>query len=282
MQDMTIGAGPTPAMTPEMQQMRTLGYSVIRDVIPRAEIERMKVAMRNHFRHAGRTQYGGRIQLRGFHAVPEVARLLLSERVAEVIRRHTPEGTVLLTGECDMMMNTASRWHKDVTPDMRMGDGIFGDRDFAVYKIAIYLQDQEVGSPAAFRVRPGTHIMKDGSAAPEQVLGVKAGDIVIFDVRIDHAGQPPGLVQRALNRPLRALSRVTGLDPDATMTRLRSALPGQGPDRLAVFMTFGPDAPATRAYEAAGRHRHGPAPAPLSHDAALALDRLGLEMIPVA
>ncbi|OHV26159.1 hypothetical protein BBJ66_05415 [Rhizobium sp. RSm-3] len=35
---------------------------------------------------------------------------------------------------------------------------------------------------------------------PEKNLGVRAGDAIIFDVRIEHAGQMPTLVDRSLPR----------------------------------------------------------------------------------
>ncbi|QUS35101.1 hypothetical protein [Falsirhodobacter algicola] len=270
---------PTPTFTPEMQRMRSGGYSIERGVLTAAEIDELKRAVQAHFRTKGRTQYGGRIQLRGLHAVPEVSRVLLSDAIIEVMRRHTPDGHVLLTGECDLMMNTTSGWHKDVTSDMRMGNAIFADPDFAVYKLAIYLQDQDEGSIAAFRVRPGTQRMADGDAVPAERLETQAGDVVVFDVRMDHAGQPPNLMTRMLRRQLGLIAPPLGLDQERMLTGIRARLPG--PDRLAVFMTFGPDTPATRAYAAAGQHRHGPAPAPLSAGAEAALHRPGLAMIPV-
>lgn len=278
----TIRGRSSATGSPELDDMQARGYSLVRDAITPEVIAELKSAVKTHFLTGGTTFYGGKYQLRSFHAVPEVARILFSEQIAQVIRRHTPSGTVLLTGECDLMMNTVSGWHKDITDDMRLDPSIFGDREFTVYKLAIYLQDQEQTSPTAFRVRPGSHHCQDGSTLPEARLGTRAGDVVIFDVRLDHAGQPATTGDRILHRLCAALARAFRADPEAWFTRLRarlSRLMGGTPDRLAVFLTFGPDTLATRIYEAAGRHRHGPPPAPLAPESQAALALLGLAMI---
>ncbi len=272
---------PSPASTPELAAMRVDGFSIVRSAIPIDLANRLKEGVRDHFRTSGRMQYGGKFQLRGLNVRPDLAEILLSEPVIEVIRRHVTPGAMLLTGECDLMMNTTSSWHKDITPDMRLGPDLYADTGFAVYKMAIYLQDQDDASPAAFRVRPGSHLCLDGKGMAETRLGTHVGDVVVFDVRLDHAGQPQTFSDRILHRVTKVLAPSLGGDPEAWFTRLRMLLARLGgkSERLAVFLTFGPDAPATRAYEEAGRHRHGAATAPLSAGATAAAVRLGIAMI---
>jgi hypothetical protein len=270
------------ASTPELDEMRTRGYSIVRGVVDPDVIDQLKIAVKEHFLVGGRMGYGGKFQLRGLHVVPEVASVLLSEPIADVLRRHCSSGVVLLTGECDLMMNTTSGWHKDITPDMKFGPILFEDREFGVYKLAIYLQDQQETSPAAFRVRPGSQFRGDGRDMPEVRLDTRAGDVVVFDVRLDHAGQPANLRERLLHRWVNLIAPPLGADAEVWFTRLRiflARLAGERPDRLAIFLTFGPDAALTHAYENAGRHRHGRAPEPLTPQAAAALSRLGFGMI---
>lgn len=261
--------------------MRAQGFSVVKDAIPAGLIERLRTSVRQHFRSAGQAKYGGKFQLRGLHARPDVAEIILSAPVIEVIRRHVPPGAVLLTGECDLMMNTTSGWHKDITADMGYGPGLFEDATFGVYKLGIYLQDQEESSPAAFRVRPGSHMRRDGTGMREKRLATRAGDVVVFDVRIDHCGQPQSPSDQILHRLARFVAPALRDDPEVWFTRLRAMLgrlAGRS-ERLAVFLTFGPDAPATRAYEAAGRHRHGAPSRPLSAQAASAVERLDVRIL---
>ncbi|MFN3525410.1 MAG: hypothetical protein ACK4YU_04920 [Paracoccus sp. (in: a-proteobacteria)] len=241
-----------------MRDMQTKGFSIIRGALGPEQVRQLRMTIESHFRRAGRMQYGGKIQLRALQNVRGLADTALTLDLANVVRRHVGATEPLLTGECDVMMNTTSDWHKDITADMKLGTEMYGDHDFAVYKVAIYLQDQTNGSKAALRVRPGSQVMADGSALPAERLETRAGDVVVFDVRLDHAGQPPDLATRILRLLTKPLARITGQDAEALLTRCRAVLLRGKPDRIAFFMTFGPDNYWTRMYEQAGRHRHGP------------------------
>lgn len=268
----------TKSPTTQIRDMQTYGFSIIRNAISPEQVQELRNVIETHFRRAGRMRYGGKIQLRALHNVSGLAQAALTEDLAQVIRSHTCPTEPLLTGECDIMMNTTSGWHKDITPDMNMGTDVFHNQDFAVYKVGIYLQDQDDGSPASFRVRPRSQLMEDGAALPPQRLETKAGDAVVFDVRIDHAGQPPDMTTRVLRRVSSKVAPIFGQDPDSMLTRIRAGIGRGKQNRLAFFMTFGPDAYWTHEYEKSGRHRHGPPP-PLDVAAQTALRDLHLEMI---
>lgn len=258
-------------------EMRRQGFSVVRNALDPDQVQALRVAITTHFRHSGRMRYGGKIQLRALQAVDGLAATALSADLAEVIRAHVGHSTPLLTGECDVMMNTTSGWHKDITPDMNLGSSLFEADDFAVYKVGIYLQDQTAGSPAALRVRPGSQRCGDVATGPVVRLETHPGDVVVFDVRIDHAGQAPDLATRLLGRATRMIARLSGRDADMMLTRIRQIL-RRRPDRVALFMTFGPDNHWTHDYERSGRHRHGPATA-LRPDAMRSFQAVGIEII---
>jgi hypothetical protein len=135
------------------------------------------------------------------YVAEEVARFLTSNVILNHHKEITQPLDVVLTGECDMMINTTSSWHNDVPHHPAcIDETISADVSFGVYKIAFYLQDQDENSPATLKVRPRSHLRGLVKSMPEKGLGGRAGDAIIFDVRIEHAGQMPTLVDRSLRK----------------------------------------------------------------------------------
>ncbi|MBX5156378.1 hypothetical protein HJB89_04420 [Rhizobium sp. NZLR8] len=54
-----------------------------------------------------------------------------------------------------------------------------------------------MNSPATLKVRPKSHLKGLVKALLEKSLRVRAGNAIIFDVRIEHARQMPTLVDRS-------------------------------------------------------------------------------------
>ncbi len=245
------------------------GYCIVREILTATQIGELRQAIKDYFSASGRYQYGGKFQLRGLHTLPAVARILSSNAVLDLVTQVTLPDRAVLTGECDLMINTLSGWHKDITDDMRLDRGIFRDPSFRVFKIAFYLQDQGETSRATLKVKPGSHLCEDGAGLPIRPVAVHAGDAIVFDVRIDHCGQLPTALDRVMRRMLEAMSRIGCPDAQERMTHFRSTirrLSRRSTDRMAVFMTFGRAEPWTYAYEHAGRHRHGTPPAGLDSE----------------
>ncbi|MRX52051.1 phytanoyl-CoA dioxygenase [Paracoccus sp. S-4012] len=258
---------------PVVSDLRTNGYAIFPNVLTSSQIDQLRGIVASHLGGYGRPRYGGRFQLRSMNRDPALARLLSCSAIAEVMKSCTSPDDPVLTGECDIMADTTSSWHKDITSDMGLDGAIYRDATFQVFKLAIYLQDQPAGSRSALKVRPGTHLRTDGEEMPATALPIRRGDVAVFDVRINHAGQLPTLGERLAHRLAVWFARALGGDPEVTYTRLREnyrALMAKRQSRLAVFMTFGPNGPALQAYEKAGRHRHGPLPADI--DAAAVAD----------
>jgi len=246
------------------------GFTVVRGVLAPDQVTRLRNAVRIHLRSAGWFNYGGKFQVQAMHAVPEVGKILASDAVLDVLQQVTHPHDVVLTGECDIMMNTTSTWHKDITHHPLFRDGrVFTDEAFRIYKIAFYLQDQDDRSRATLKVRPKSHRLEHGEDMPVQPASVRAGDAVIFDVRIDHVGQFPSVSDKLLRRGLEGLGPRLHVDPQKAFSRLRTLLrwahPGSG-DRIAAFMTFGPAHDWTRAYAEAGGRRHAPVAAAMSSE----------------
>jgi len=261
--EMKAPAGEPSEMPDRTKQLRkdlsSNGYMVIRELLTPEQVERLRVVVKQYLRSGGRYQYGGKFQLHAMYVAEEVARFLTSDRILNRLKEITQPLDVVLTGECDMMINTTSSWHNDVPHHPACIDGsIFSDESFRVYKIAFCLQDQNEDSPATLKVRPKSHLKGLVKSMPEKSLGVRAGDAIIFDVRIEHAGQMPTFVDRSLRRIFERIWPRLRLDAEKAFTLTRSIIRriGRTPDRVAVFMTFGASDAWTHSYAEEGCNRH--------------------------
>jgi hypothetical protein len=248
------------SQTDQLQQdLSANGFVVIRNLLTAEQIKTLRLIVTRHLKSAGLYQYGGKFQLHAMYVAEEIARLLTSAPILDRLKVITRPLDVVLTGECDMMINTTSTWHNDVPHHARGIDGsLFSDRNFRVYKIAFYLQDQAEDSPSALKVRPRSHLKGLWQSMPEKSLAVRAGDAIIFDVRIEHCGQMPTFVDRSLRRFFERVGSRIGMDPQKAFTATRSMIRmiKGAPDRVALFMTFGPLDEQTSAYAEEGRKRH--------------------------
>lgn len=234
--------------------LRDKGYHIARDVLSAEDIRLLRTAVEAHFAASGCYRYGGRAESRGFHCVDAVGQALCQPTMIRLLKDCVFPEQPLLTGECFIAANTMAGWHKDITLDMGLGSGIYSDPAFRVYKAGVYLQDQPASAAEAFKVRPGSHRRTNGRALPAESLAVRAGDVVIFDVRIDHAARLPTLGEKLLRRGFAVLGRCLRRDPEELFSRARTRFARRRRtrgNRLGIFMTFGPAAPCVRVFEKA-------------------------------
>ena len=246
------------------------GYAVIRDILTPEQVRLLRLAMKEHLLSAGWYNYGGKFQVKGMHTVPAVAQILTSDPILHLFKQVTQPLDVVLTGECDLMINTTSTWHKDITHHpVYMDERIFADEGFRVYKVAFYLQDQDETSRATLKVKPASHRRADGRNLPIKKAAVRAGDALVFDVRIDHLGQLPTFVDKVLRKILQGVGPRLHFDAEKAFSRSRSLMRSfrrKAQDRMAIFMTFGPSEAWTLAYAEGCQHRHAPVPGTLAAD----------------
>ena len=269
-------------MSARADDLAKVGYSIARRVFQRDDIMALRSLLRGHFAVAGRYRYGGKYELRGLHRNPEVGEILLRDSFLQLLADCTSPGLPLLTTECDLHLDILSSWHKDVPITEATREGILGERGWRVYKAAIYLQDQPQDSAGTLKVRPGSHRQSIGQAREEVSLGMNAGDVLIFDVRIDHAGQFPSMAEKALRRVTRPLAGWLDKDPERLFAEARLRLKPQRlmrRERMAVYLTFGPRLPGTYAYELSGRTNHGPLPGEMPPQITERLAAAGIELI---
>jgi hypothetical protein len=245
------------------------GYCVFENVYSLENVRQLRCRIEEHFEGNGVFGYGGKYQLRGMNVIGDMCKLLITKKLIDVIKYCTYPLPPLITGECDFMIDTTSGWHKDITADMKLEDRIYPDKEFSVYKLAIYLQDQNETSKEVLKVRPGAHRFPELESLPARPVPVRAGDVIVFDVRLDHAGRLATVVEKLLRKGCFEISRVFGANPEKWFTNARKMLNTLNivhRHRLGVFLTFGPCNSNTYLYERAGRHRHGDLPAPLHSD----------------
>ncbi|MGO7021847.1 hypothetical protein [Rhizobium leguminosarum] len=155
--------------------MSSDSYTVIRELLATNQVESLRLIVTQYLKAEGRYQYGGKFQLHARYVAEEVARFLTSDVILNHLKEITQPLDVVLTGECDMMINTTSSWRKGVPHHPACIDGnIIADESFRVYKVAFYLQDQDEDSPATLKVRPRSHLRGLVKSMPEKGLGVRA------------------------------------------------------------------------------------------------------------
>ena len=100
-------------------------------------------------------------------------------------------------------------WHKDTSAQLKAGHRFHFAPDYAMVQCAIYFQDNTVEYGGGVDVIPGSHRAADSYSSPLQRVAnrlrkkglwfeksggtsvmSKAGDLVLFDFRIDHRGTP--------------------------------------------------------------------------------------------
>jgi hypothetical protein len=247
------------------QQLEAEGYVVLPSFLEPGEIARLREIVGGFFgRGNGVTFSLGRTQPNAAMEVPELAFLFTDRRVTGFFRQLFGKGGALFTGHCDIHNSMVSNWHRDTGG---AGHPYFEEPCFTdecrVYKMAFYLQDHVDGQ--GLTVRPGSHLA-DGAAARKEVsLTIRAGDAVVFDVRIEHRGREPKPLERAIQRGARFAKRTaaqlsgrpeTPGQPEWTF-HVREALDRMTgtQDRMSVFFTFGVDNRFSRQFARANMSR---------------------------
>ena len=141
---------------------------------------------------------------------------------------------MVFTGNCDAHMNMLSWWHKD-TSESRGScfRGDYGSPDCRVYRAGIYLQDHLTGQ--GLSVRRGSHYTRSLTEGPVETVATRAGDLILFDIRLTHAGQMADPIETLLLRLGRRLRREREV---AAIKARYQAFLGK-PKKLSVFFTYG-------------------------------------------
>jgi hypothetical protein len=264
------------------EELKTQGYTVFRGALDADLIGSLRTSLLEFFDTDGyRYAFSGKVKSDVHAFVPStVLRVFEQTQLMADIKRAI-HGNVRFGHEVGTYVNMRSDWHRDLHDVDAFSDPL-KSREFAVYKLCLYLQDQIGTTPDDFAlaVQPGTHLRADAQAAEKKIF-IRAGDAIIFDTRIWHRGQtdrdwPRSRISSVLNR---LTSRVPPHLQYAAAKVSRKLLGGR--DRLAIFMVFARDnAVSTEYFESFHRlHCGGVCPAEPSEVISAArafLERVGI------
>ncbi len=134
---------------------------------------------------------------------PEVWPRFFNAAMFAALRAQLGDGLVLLP-EHSAHRDGYGGWHKDTDMFERAGLMQHWAPDFGIHQCAVYLQDNSALTGGGLSVVPGSHLVPRPSATlvnaglreqwfaarPQQVLDSRAGDLVIFNTRLDHMATP--------------------------------------------------------------------------------------------
>lgn len=222
------------------------GFILMSNLLSDIEIKTLRKLVKQHFQSHGVVANSGLTQPNAAVEVPEINWLFYHPKILAVMRQLLGQEKIMFTSHCDLHCRTLSAWHKDDGMTVMEG-GYFGfpayDReDCKVYKVALYLQDHD-HNKAGLTVRNGSHKLSALNQGEEVYLPTKAGDIVVFDVRLTHRGQrsvvpveflekPNHLIKKGLNK----VFKISHKKSDRYFKKIYDTLYG---DRLSIFFTYG-------------------------------------------
>jgi len=227
-------------------QLERDGFVVVRDFLAAEEIDRLRGVVSRFFRKGGVLFHLGKTQPNAAIECPDLAFLFSEPKVVDLFREVFAQDDILFTGHCDIHEDVFSRWHKDTHDSAYFEESCFTP-DCRIYKMGVYLQDHP--RTGGLTVRPGSHRKPEMDSGPGIHLGSRAGDVIVFDVRLDHHGRAPDAVDQGLHWLSQAIKKGLGAifpalrQPGdvAFVHRLKrgyEALIGR-PRKQSVFFTFG-------------------------------------------
>ena len=181
----------TIAVSSHRERLVELGYTIVPNVLSKDEVSNYRRVMIEYFScHGNRSPDG-------VYTQPDAINVLELETLCEVfglstlnqVLRGICDGELRYLHHFDVHMNMLTRYHDDTQAKYLQGEykhlaseSLHDKADYAVFTIAIYLQDHVDGG--GLFLRPGSH--RDLSCSDEVYIGPKAGDVLVFDARCVH------------------------------------------------------------------------------------------------
>ncbi|CAB4323191.1 MAG: hypothetical protein F2520_04665 [Actinobacteria bacterium] len=223
------------------------GFAVVPSVLDPDEVARLRGTLTTHFGERGSAFNLGWTQPNAAIECPDISWVFSHPKVLETYRDAYGSNDLLFTGHCDIHQDSFSAWHKDTGS----GDCYFDEDCFVeecrVIKMAIYLQDHF--DEAGLTVAPGSHRSRQWGSSEDGARSIasRAGDAVLFDVRIDHRGRRPSSTERimhttgmSVSKIIRRVTRSTHAPGEpAALSRIAEHLPRT--TRQSVFFTIALD-----------------------------------------
>ena len=227
-------------------QIQEHGYLVIENIFSHKEISKLRRIVKNHFSNKGVAANSGLTQPNAAVEIPEISWLYHHPKILILIGELLGQEKIMFTSHCDVHSGTLSSWHKDDGMTV-MDGGYFGNPtydklDCCVYKVAIYLQDH-VRNRGGLTVRKGSHRFSSLDQGEEVYLKIRAGDVVIFDVRLNHTGQREAVPLPTFQKPLKLIKKIVNklwkIEPQRVDNFFRKIYNQISGERLSIFFTYG-------------------------------------------
>jgi hypothetical protein len=224
------------------EALKSEGFVIVPDVLTQSEVAMLRDQVNEALNTDGIHKAGGTVLPNAAAEAPSLGWIFSHPGILSAVRRATGLSEMVFTMEADLHRNyLASKWHKD-TGEQMMNGGYFDcdpfeSPDCRVFKVALYLQDHSAGA-GSLHVRPGSITTASFDFGEDYRIPAKAGDMVLFDVRITHRGVRPSLVDRVMLGCARIFLKHSADSAAASWRRARLRLVGK-PDRIAVYFAFG-------------------------------------------
>lgn len=200
----------------QLAQFRSDGYTMVPGVISPDEVSRLRVFLQDRFDGQKGVNDGGvgRI-LDTFFNFEDMAPCwsALNDTAVECLRSLLGDGFVIFPA-CSVHDSGFGIWHKDSTSFEQRGWQFHREPDYLMVQVAIYLQDNgreyggglsvvpgshrqqrdravTVGDPRSLRNRIARRLANEIRDRRSVDLPSKAGDLLMFDFRLDHRATKP-------------------------------------------------------------------------------------------
>lgn len=206
------------------------GYATFSGVLTPEEVQKVRAAVVRFFDGAGRLYDFGKTQPDAFARVPEIRWLITHPKILAAVRQAAGRDDIQFTFHSDCHMNMLSGWHTDTGAYFKTEE--VAPEDFQVYKVGIYLQDH-VENGQGLTVSEGSHVAPNRRLDDRiKPLHTRAGDIIVFDVRVWHVGDEKRLFEKVFGKvaPSEAVKYKAGF--------LFRRLTGRQ-EKVSVFFTYG-------------------------------------------
>ncbi|WP_448665798.1 phytanoyl-CoA dioxygenase family protein [Serratia plymuthica] len=232
-------------MTNLKEQIERNGFVVIRDLFSPEEMKRIQSSIDTFFEQKGVTYRYGLTQPNIAVEEEEFSWVFSHPKVLEAYRAVFGQEDFVFTSHADIHHNMGFGWHKDDGKGAYFTTPYFTP-ECRVYKMGVYMNDHSMDG-SGLSVRVGSHLIDNLTDGESVSLATKPGDVVIFDVRITHAGKEYDVVERGLLKVGRMLGDQNG--KSKVGRRVRDIYCGlkNGKPKRSFFFTFG--APNTHTYD---------------------------------
>jgi hypothetical protein len=191
----------------QRKSFKSDGYLHVPGILNQEQVRSLREYLRSRFETPPQQRGKGdvaSVMFDIFSRNPPIRWLLFHEPTRQVLRGLLGDDFVVMR-EASAHFELFGGWHKDTTSQERAGQTFQWDRDYLMVEVAYYLQDNSEEFGGGLDVQPGTHRKREHSTqdgllnkirnrvfgAPDEhtsSLSVpsKAGDLVIFDFRLNH------------------------------------------------------------------------------------------------